>query len=83
MTALMHVIFIIVSGWKLHILKTIVTNKSVSLKEVGLKFCFGKVSSGKDFPGGSDSEECACNAGDLDLIPGFGRSSGEGKVYPL
>ena len=23
----------------------------------------------------------ACNAGDLDLIPGLGRSSGEGKGY--
>ena len=25
----------------------------------------------------------SCNAGDLDLIPGLGRSSGEGKGYPL
>ena len=25
------------------------------------------------FPGGSDSEESTCNAGDLGLIPGFGR----------
>ena len=24
-----------------------------------------------------------CNAGDLDLIPGLGRSPGEGKGYPL
>ena len=26
------------------------------------------------FPGGSDSKESACNAGDLGLIPGLGRS---------
>ena len=35
------------------------------------------------FPGGSDGKESACNAGDLDSIPGLGRSSGEGKGYPL
>ena len=33
------------------------------------------------FPGGSDGKESACNAGDLGLIPGFGRSHGEGKGY--
>ena len=26
------------------------------------------------FPGGSDSKESACNAGNLCLIPGFGRA---------
>ena len=35
------------------------------------------------FPGGSDSKESACNAGDLDLIPGSGRSPGEGHGDPL
>ena len=35
------------------------------------------------FPGGSDGKESACNAGDLGLIPGSGRSPGEGKGYPL
>ena len=35
------------------------------------------------FPGGSDSKESACNAGDLDSIPGLGRSPGEEKGYPL
>ena len=29
------------------------------------------------FPGGSDSKESACNAGDLVSIPGLGRSPGE------
>ena len=35
------------------------------------------------FPGGSDGKESACNAGDLGLIPGSGRSPGEGNGYPL
>ena len=35
------------------------------------------------FPGGSDGIESACNAGDLSLIPGSGRSPGEGNGYPL
>ena len=35
------------------------------------------------FPGGSDGKESACNVGDLGLIPGLGRSPGEGNSYPL
>ena len=35
------------------------------------------------FPGGSASKESACNVGDLGLIPGLGRSPGEGNSYPL
>ena len=35
------------------------------------------------FPGGSAGEEPTCHAGDLGLIPGTGRSPGEGKGYPL
>ena len=33
--------------------------------------------------GGSACKESACNAGDLDLIPGLGRSPGEGNGNPL
>ena len=36
-----------------------------------------------DFPDGSDSKASACNAGDPGLIPGSGRSPGEGNGYPL
>ena len=36
-----------------------------------------------DFPGGSDVEESACNAGDLGSVPGLGRSPGEGNSNPL
>ena len=35
------------------------------------------------FPGSSDGKESACNSGDSDLIPGTGRSPGEGNGYPL
>ena len=31
------------------------------------------------FPSGSDGKASACNAGDLGLIPGSGRSPGEGN----
>ena len=35
------------------------------------------------FPGGSDSKEFACKAGDLGSIRGLGRSHGEGNGNPL
>ena len=35
------------------------------------------------FAGGSDGKASACNAGDLGLIPGLGRSPGEENGYPL
>ena len=35
------------------------------------------------FPGSSAGKETTCNAGDPGLIPGSGRSSGEGIGYPL
>ena len=35
------------------------------------------------FPVGLDGEESTCNAGDLGLIPGSGRSPGGGHGNPL
>ena len=35
------------------------------------------------FPGGSDSKESACNAGDLASIPGSGSFRGEANGNPL
>ena len=35
------------------------------------------------FTCGSAGKESACNAGDLGLIPGLGRSPGEGNSYPF
>ena len=36
-----------------------------------------------DFPGDSDGKEFACITGDPGLIPGLGRSPGEGNGYPF
>ena len=35
------------------------------------------------FSGGSDGKESVCNEGDLGLMPGLGRSPGEGNGSPL
>ena len=35
-----------------------------------------------NFPGGSNSKGSACNAGDLGLFPGLGRSPEEGNSLP-
>ena len=48
-----------------------------------IQFHCPKNSFSKGFPDGSDGKESACNTGDLGLIPGLGRSSGEGTGYPL
>ena len=37
----------------------------------------------RGFPGGSDGEESACNAGDPGSTPGLGRSPGVGNDNPL
>ena len=37
----------------------------------------------KNPPAKKKKKESACHAGDLGSIPGLGRSSGEGKGYPL
>ena len=38
---------------------------------------------GLDFPGGSGSKESTCNEGDPGLIPGSGKSPGEGHGNPF
>ena len=43
----------------------------------------GQGSTSLGFPGGSAGKESTCNVGDLGLIPGLGRSPGEGIGYPL
>ena len=37
----------------------------------------------RDFPDNSAGKESSCNAGDLGLIPGLGRSPGDGNSDPL
>ena len=43
----------------------------------GVAYCI------RGFPRGSAGKESACNVGDPGLIPGLGRSPGEGNGYPL
>ena len=45
-------------------------------------YIFTKLSVNMSSPSGSDSNESACNVGDLDLIPGLGRTPREGNGYP-
>ena len=63
-----------------------------AVQETPFSFCVGKIPWRRDrlptpvflgFPCDSAGKESACNAGDLGLIPGLERSSGEGKGYPL
>ena len=42
-----------------------------------------EVHTSKGFPGGSDSKEPTCHAGDPGLIPGLERSPGGGHGNPL
>ena len=37
----------------------------------------------KGFPGGSESKESACDAGNLGSVPGWGRSPGGGHGNPF
>ena len=46
-------------------------------------FFFSHALAVKNFPHSSVGKESACDAGDPSLIPGSGRSAGEGKGYPL
>ena len=46
-------------------------------------YCTIVLISHDSFPGGWDSKESTCNVGHLVLIPGLGRSSGEGSGNPI
>ena len=48
-----------------------------------LQYQFFSTQISLDFSGGSDGKASACNAGDLGLITGMGRSPGEGNGNPL
>ena len=43
----------------------------------------GTIKDRKGFPRSSVGKESPCNAGDTSLIHGLGKSTGEGKGYPL
>ena len=49
----------------------------------GSKFIFNGYPIAPGFPGSSAGKESTCNARDLGLIPGLGKSPGEGIGYPF
>ena len=51
-------------------LKSFICTSNISFKEIS-------------FPAGADGKESTCNARDLGVIPGLGRSPGEGNGNPL
>ena len=57
----------------------------LQIGEFSRKISSSRLRDSVDFPGGSDSEESACNAEDLSSIsnPGSGRSPGESNGNPL
>ena len=55
----------------------------MKLKEVSSSGKNSKILKMRGFLGSSAGKESTCNAGDPGLIPGLGRSSGEGIGYPL
>ena len=58
--------------------------KYEKLKEKGIEEVARRHwSMGKGFPGGSGGKASVCSAGELGLIPGLGRSSGEGNGSPV
>ena len=58
------------------------SGSEVKMKEEAVIFLlFGYIILG--FTGGSAGKESVCNAGGLGLIPGLGRSAGEGNGNPL
>ena len=69
------------SEMKLFLNSTILSEQSQRSQCPSWKQCLYWVLKG--FPDNSVGKESTCSVGDLDLIPGLGRSPGEGKGYPL
>ena len=81
-------------AWVLAVCICIMKNRAKSPKSEGSLCIFSEIvgwgntwyccvtSCPTGFPDSSVGKESACNAGDLGLIPGLGRSPGEGKGYP-
>ena len=78
--------------WCLNPLFIELVKNSPAMQETPVWFWVGKIPWRNDrlptpvflgFPCGSAGKASTCNAGDLGLIPGLGRSPGERKRYPL
>ena len=60
-----------------------VTHFIIHIYRKSLCYSHNELLSDLGFPGSSAGKESARNAGDPGLIPGLGRSAGEGIGYPL
>ena len=58
-----------------------ITEDSDCSHEIRRRLLLGRKAKG--FSGGTSGKETACDAGDLGLIPGWGRSLGEGNGNPF
>ena len=56
---------------------------SFKLHKIFTVLCFTSFVKYWGFPGGSDSKDSACNAGDLGSIPGLGKSPGVGTFSSI
>ena len=65
------------------ILGTTSAKRSIFMWPTSYNQLEGPVQAHEGFRCGSDDKESACSAGDLGLIPGLGRSPGEGTGNPL
>ena len=75
-----------IQGWFPSVLTCLISFLSKELSRVFSSTTIQKhqfFSAQPSFPGGSTGKESTCNAGELGLIPGLGRSPGEGNGYPL
>ena len=59
------------------------STKNISTKILVMVEVLFSLSQQNGFPGHSAGKESACNKGNPGLIPGSGRSSGEGLDHPL
>ena len=71
----------VVSG-KVHLSRSFFLSGHV-VQHAGSQSLFVMFSVSLDFPGGSDGKASAYNVGGPGLIPGLGRSPGEGNGNPL
>ena len=57
---------------------------NIHFQKLNFKIKYFKIYLNKEeFPGGSEDKASACHVGDPGLIPGLGRSPGEGNGNPL
>jgi len=65
------------------VLGTVLGNRDLLVNETDKDSALVELRSNQGFPGSSDGKESACNASNLGLISGSGRSPGEGNGNPL